>query len=102
MIIWTNPKRLFATAFVIGALVHALLLGVSLTASVLSDAATWLLLVFALPGAIVDMSAEMMHPSQWGGVWLTIVATIVNGGAYVVGAWMAMNIRNRLRPTGSR
>ena len=89
-------------AFLSGALVHAVLLGLSLTGSVLSDAATWFLLVFALPGAMVDMSSEMIHPSLWGGILLAIVGTMVNGGAYAVGAWLAMNFRNRLRATGSR
>lgn len=89
-------------AFFIGAIVHAVLLGLSLIASPFSDMATFLLLVFALPGAIVDMSAEILHPSLWGGVLLAIVATIVNGGAYVLGAWIAVQVRNRLHRAETR
>ncbi len=96
MNIWTNPKRLFIVAFVTGALLHAVLLGLSLTASGLSNGPTSLLLIFALPGAIVDMSAEIFHPSQWGGFFLAIVATVVNGGAYVVAALIAVTIRNQV------
>lgn len=90
----TNSKRQMAKAFVIGAVVHAVLLAASLSG--LLDWATWLLLVFALPGAIVDISSEMVHPSQTGGMVLAIVATFVNGAAYALGAWLLAKIRRRL------
>lgn len=90
----TNPKRQIGKAFVIGAVVHAILLAASLSGPL--GWATWLLLVFAFPGAIVDMSSEMVHPSQTGGVLLAIVATFVNGGAYALGAWLLAKIRRRL------
>jgi len=98
----TNPKRLLTIAFFIGATIHAVLLGLSLTASGFSDMATFLLLIFALPGAIVDMSAEVLHPTLWGSVLLAIVATMVNGGAYMLGAWIAVQVRNRLRRSNPR
>jgi hypothetical protein len=102
MTLWENPKRLFVTAFVIGALVHAVLLALSLTSSAFSHPATVLLLVIALPGAMVDMSSEMLHPSKLGGFLLAIVGTMVNGGVYLVGAWIAFKLRNRLHASGPR
>lgn len=88
----TNQKRLLVTAFVVGALVHAMLLASSLSG--VFDMATWLLLVFALPGAIIDISAEMIHPSQTGGIVLAVVASLVNGGAYALGAWIVFRLRS--------
>lgn len=87
-----KSKRILI-AFVVGALVHALLLGLSLSGTF--DLATWLLLVFALPGAMVDISSEMIHPSPMGGVVLALVATLVNGGAYALVTWTVSKIRRR-------
>lgn len=91
----TNPKRTLWIAFVVGAVVHALLLGLSLVGNL--DMAAVLLLVFALPGALVDISSEMIHPSQTGGFVLAFVGTVVNGGAYALGAWGVLKIRARMR-----
>jgi hypothetical protein len=88
-----NTKRKLVIAFIVGAIVHAVLLGLSLFG--VFDMATWLLLVFALPGAMVDMSAEMIHPSRMGGVVLAVVATVVNGGVYALGAWIVSKIKRR-------
>lgn len=71
----TNPRRTRWIAFGIGALVHLGLLGLSLSG--LFDAATVLLLVFALPGALVDISTEMIRPSQTGSILLVTVATVL-------------------------
>lgn len=86
-------QRYLGMAFVVGVIVHAALLGLGLSG--LFDFATWLLLVFALPGALIDMTAEMIHPSRMGGILLAVIASIVNGGAYIVGAWIVLKIRNR-------
>lgn len=88
-----NRQHLLVKAFVVGAVVHAVLLALGLSG--VFDAATWLLLVFALPGAVVDISAEMIHPSQTGGVILAGVATLVNGGAYALGVWLFSTIKRR-------
>jgi hypothetical protein len=86
-----NSKRLIRRAFLIGAFLHV----VFLSLSQLSDAATLFLLVFALPGLMVDMSAEMIHPTPIGGVLLAIVATGVNGCAYALGAWLIRLVKLR-------
>lgn len=78
-----------------GAFVHAILLGLSLVGNL--DEAALLLLVFAFPGALVDVSSEMIHPSQTGGFVLALIGTVVNGGAYALGAWIVLKIRARMR-----
>jgi hypothetical protein len=91
-------RRRIALAFATGAVVHALLLALAMHPSINSDLARQLLLVVALPGLVVDMSAEMIHPSEWGGFALAGIASLVNGIAYatavfVVLKWRARNTR---------
>lgn len=82
-------------AFAIGVLIHVVLLGLSLSGRF--DFATFLLLVFALPGALVDISSEMIHPSQAGGILIATIATLFNGAAYTLAAWCMHRI-SRKRP----
>ena len=81
-------KRLLVTAFVVGAVVHALLLAGAFYGPMKEQAATGLL-IFALPGAIVDMSSELFQPKGAGTVAVVAFATLVNGGAYAAVAALA-------------
>lgn len=91
----TNTRRTVWIAFGTGALVHLGLLGLSLSG--LFDSATFLLLIFALPGALVDISAEMIRPSQTGSILLVTVATVLNGLAYALGTWCLQIILQKRR-----
>lgn len=77
----------------VGAAVHLILLGLASIEFVAADLSALLLLVFALPGALVDISAEMVHPSKLGAAALVALATVVNGAAYVAGAALIARVR---------
>jgi hypothetical protein len=66
----------------VGAGVHLALLALALGPAPLAAVATPLLLVVALPGAFVDVSAEMLHPGPVGSVALALAGSVVNGAAY--------------------
>ena len=91
----TNTRRPVWVAFGIGALVHLGLLGLSLSG--LFDFATFLLLIFALPGALVDISTEMIHPGQTGSILLVTIASVLNGLAYAFGTWCLQIILRKRR-----
>lgn len=91
----TNHRRMRWIAFGIGGLVHLALLGLSLSG--LFNFATFLLLVFALPGALVDISTEMIRPSQTGSILLVTIATVLNGLAYALGTWCLQVILQKRR-----
>jgi hypothetical protein len=88
-----NRKQVITRAFIVGAVLHAVLLGLSL--SEVFQPATLLLFLFAFPGLIVDMSSEIVHPSQTGGYLLAILGTTVNGAAYALVAWVIMIVTKR-------
>lgn len=69
-------------AFFVGVLVHVLLLAVSFWAGPLAPWVTWAWLVLAFPGALIDMTAEVLHPSGMAAGALVVVASVVNGLAY--------------------
>ena len=89
-----NPPTI-ALGFAIGALVHAFLLVLAMHPSINSELARLLLLVVALPGLVVDMSAEMIHPSEWGGFALAGIASLVNGLAYAMVVFVVLKWRAR-------
>lgn len=71
-------------AFFVGVLVHVLLLALSSWAGPLAPLFTWAWLVLTLPGALIDMTAEVLHPSGIVAGALVVVASVVNGLAYAV------------------
>lgn len=92
----TDPKNLrvpLVKAFFVGFGVHALLLALSLSEQF--GMTTYLLLVVAFPGALVDVSSEMIHPSQLEGMLIATLASAVNGAAYALGAFFVLKIRER-------
>lgn len=76
-----------------GAIAHAILLAISL--SELFNGATILLFLFALPGLMVDMSSEIIHPSSMGGNLLVVLGTIVNGAAYAAVTWIVLVVTKK-------
>jgi multisubunit Na+/H+ antiporter MnhE subunit len=86
-------ERRWVRAFAVGAAVHLILLGFASFELLASDLAAILLFVFALPGALVDVSAEVIHPSKLGSAALVAVATAVNGAAYAAGAALLARAR---------
>lgn len=88
-----NRKQIILRAFIVGAFLHAVLLGLSL--SEVFPPATLLLFIFAFPGLIVDMSSEIIHPSQTGGYFLAVLGTIANGAAYALCAWVVLLVTKR-------
>jgi hypothetical protein len=69
-------------AFLLGVLVHVGLLALAYFGGALKPLSTLLWLVLALPGAIVDMTAEVLPPSPLTAGVLVVVASLVNGLAY--------------------
>lgn len=84
-------------AFFIGALLHAGLLWLSFYGGPLATPATLALLLLALPGALVDMSAEVLHPGRLGTVGLILVGSALTGLTYA-GLWALIGrLRQRAR-----
>ena len=69
-------------AFLIGVFLHVLLLALSSWAGPLSLLFTWAWLVLTLPGALIDMTAEVLHPAGIAAGALVVVASLANGLAY--------------------
>lgn len=90
-----HHKQSIFKAFFVGAAVHALLLALSL--SDMSGITIYVMFLFAFPGLVVDISSEMIHPSQTGGYFLAILATIVNGAAYAGGFGLLLVLKSKLR-----
>ncbi len=83
--------------FCIGALLHVGLLALSFYGGPLATPATLALLLLALPGALVDMSAEVLHPGRLGTVGLVLVGSVLTGLTYA-GLWaLVLGWRRRAR-----
>ncbi len=78
-----RPPPWAVLAFAVGAVVHLGLLGLAFGPSGYAALAAGLMLLAALPAAIVDVSAEVLHPSGIGTVAIVALATTVNGAFYV-------------------
>lgn len=85
-------------AFLVGVLVHLVLLAFAHVGGALQPLATLLWLVLALPGALVDMSAEVLHPSKLGTVALVVAASVLNGSVYAAGVALYSRFAARKPP----
>lgn len=83
------------TALLVGFLLHAVLLAAAYFAGPLKTVATLLLLILALPGALIDMSAEVLHPRGIAIAALVLVACLVNGLAYAGLTALVLRLRRR-------
>jgi hypothetical protein len=85
-------RRSLRVAFLAGAIVYGVLLAGAYWGGPLSQVATMALLIFALPGAMVGMSSEVIHPTGIGVAALVLAASAVNGLAYAgvatIGSWL--------------
>lgn len=92
-----SSRRFLVTAFLIGFAIHGILLALAFLAPSLNAPATLALLIVALPGAIIDISAEVTKPKGVFLVLWVILACCVNGAAYLAvakaGSWLAQRLR---------
>jgi hypothetical protein len=92
-----SSRRFLVTAFLIGFAVHGILLALAFLTPSLNAPATLALLIVALPGAIIDISAEMTKPKGVFLVLWVILACCVNGAAYLAvakaGSWLKQRLR---------